>query len=47
MPLAATHIVPLVKVHRAGDGGEALVAVVVVRVQGGGYAKMTNVEGES
>lgn len=42
LTLAATHIVPLVEVHRAGDGGEALIAVMVVGVQGGGYAKMTS-----
>lgn len=41
LTLVATHVVPLVEVHGAGDGGEALVAVVVVRMQGGGYAKMT------
>lgn len=39
---SATHVVPLVEVHRAGDGGEALIAVMVVRMQGGGYAKMTS-----
>lgn len=37
----ATHVVPLVEVHGAGDGGEALVAVVAVGMQGGGYATMT------
>lgn len=42
MTLAATHVVPLVKVHRAGNRGEALVAVMVVGVQGGGYTKMTS-----
>jgi len=42
LTLAATHVVPLVEVHRAGDRGEALIAVMVVRVQGGGYAKMTS-----
>lgn len=42
LTLVATHVVPLVEVHRAGDGGEALVAVMVVRMQGGGYAKMTS-----
>lgn len=41
LPPATTHVVPLVKVHGAGDGGEALVAVVVVGVQSGGYATMT------
>lgn len=41
LTLVATHVVPLVEVHRAGDRGEALIAVVVVRMQGGGYAKMT------
>lgn len=42
LPPATTHVVPLVEVDGAGDGGEALVAVVVVGVQGGGDAAMTN-----
>lgn len=41
LDFAPTHVVPLVEVHGAGDRGEALIAVVAVRVQSGCHTEIT------